>query len=456
MPDTMQKEKKTSRFGRLMANAARTWEYASAGVWKDTRRNVKINILKTLNLSVRSFLNSDLQTRACAMTYRTLLAIVPAMAMLLAIGRGFGFQNMLQGQLYRIAPGQAYIIDQILGFVDKYLSTASEGVFVGIGLIVLLWTMISLLSNVESSFNHIWGVKHGRPFWRKITDYTAMLLILPMLMICASGLQIMMTNTLRNIMQFSFLTPVASIFIKIASCVFIWLFFTAVYMLIPNARVKFKNAFIAGIISGTGFLILQWIFVSGQMYVSRYNAIYGSFSFLPLLLVWVQLAWVVCLSGAVLCYSSQSISQFSFAGEIENISADYRRRISLAITAVTVQSFIKNQPAPTVLSFVREYDMPARLVSDITDKLVQAGVLVQVLLDKDKEVVGFQPAKEPSALTVMSVDEALDNIGSNDFIPAFGRHFAGVDAIMDKIDEHRHTYGIDFPLSKIEITLPGK
>lgn len=454
--DTAEKTDKPSRISKIIAKAASSWRYVSAGIWQETRRSWKIDILKTLSLSARSFLNSDLQTQACAMTYRTLLAIVPALAMVFAIGRGFGFQNMLQGQLYKMFPGQESLISQALGFVDKYLSTASEGVFVGVGLIALLWTLISLLSNVESTFNLIWGVKQGRSFWRKITDYTAMLLILPMLMICAGGLQVMMTNTLRTILHFDFLTPVVSGFIELASCAFTWLFFTAVYMLIPNVRVKFKNAFIAGMISGTGFLILQWLFVSGQMYVSRYNAIYGSFSFLPLLLIWVQLAWVVCLSGAVLCYSSQSIFQFSFANEIEKISINYRRRISLAITAVVVQCFIKGRPAPTVLSIVKSYDMPVRLVSEITDRLIHAGIISQVLIDKEKELIGFQPAHDPSALTVALVNKALDNLGTGDFIPAFDKHFRGINATVDAIVSELQTSGADCRLSDIDIKLPEK
>ncbi len=445
---------KPSRISRIMTRSIDFWNYATTGVWKDTRRNWKINVLKTISLSARSFLNGDLQTQACAMTYRTMLAIVPALAMVFAIGRGFGFQNLLQGQLYKIFPGQHALINQMLGFVDKYLSTASEGIFVGVGLLVLLWTLISLLSNVEDTFNLIWGVKQGRSIWRKLTDYTAMLLILPMLMICAAGLQMMMTKTLQMFMHLSFLTPVVSVCLEVASWVMTWLFFTAVYMLIPNARVKFKNALIAGIFSGTGFLILQWLFVSGQMYVARYNAVYGSFSFLPLLLVWVQLVWVVCLSGAVLCYSSQSIFQFSFANDIDTISIDYRRRISLAVAAVAVQSFEKNLKPPTVLSLVRDYDMPVRLVTLISDRLVEAGVLARVLIDKEKEIVGFQPAHDTASITVASVSEALDNLGTSDFIPGFESHFAGVDKIVNQIQAARKASGEDCRLADIDIALP--
>lgn len=437
--DTTNTEKdsppKPGRFKVWLDKAVALWQYFSYGVWNDTRRTWRVNAVKTVALSVRSFMNADLQTQACAMTYRTMLALVPALAMVFAIARGFGFQSIIENQLYKIFPAQHQVIAQSMNFVDKYLNTASEGMFVGVGLVVLLWTLISLVSNVEDTFNSIWGMKTGRSFWRKITDYTAMLLILPILMICAGGLQILMTTTLQSIFHFSFLTPIIEGLMEVGSVVFTWLFFSAVYILIPNVKVKVTSALMAGVLAGTGFLILQWIFVSGQMYVARYNAIYGSFSFLPLMLLWAQLTWVVTLSGAVLCYSSQSIFQFSFEDDIANISTDYLNKITLALAAVIVQSYVKRRPAPTVISLVRNYEIPVRLVTEITDRLVDAKVIVRVLLDKKGESIGFQPAVDPASITVNSVRKALNHLGKSNFIPRFDTTFAGVDSIIAQLNQ---------------------
>lgn len=426
---------KKSRIAVWADKALGAWQYINYGVWNDTRRTWRVNALKTASLSIRSFTNASLQTQACAMTYRTLLAIVPALAMVFAIGRGFGFQNTIQQQLYKIFPAQHQVIDQCVGFVDKYLNTATEGMFVGVGLVVLLWTLISLISNVEETFNTIWGVKQGRSIWRKITDYTAMLLILPVLMICAGGLQMMLTTTLQSIFHLEVFTPMITAIVEAASVIFTWLFFAAVYVLIPNVKVKFLNAAMAGVLAGTGFLILQWVFVNGQMYVARYNAVYGSFSFLPLLLLWAQLAWVVTLSGAVLCYSSQSIFQFSFDDDIANISPDYRSQITLAIATVVVKSYVTQSGAPRVIDFVKHYDIPVRLVTEVTDKLVEAGVIVRVLLDKEREEIGFQPACDPSEITVNTVRKAINHLGKSDFIPGFTAHFAGVENIINTLNK---------------------
>ena len=243
-------------FSRLSDQTKHLWQYCSEGVWEDTRSNWKINTIKTLNLTVRSFLNSDLQSNSCAMTYRTLLAIVPALALLFAIGRGFGFQNLLQDELFKYFPSQHTALQAALNFVDSYLAQASEGIFVGVGIVFLLWTLISLLMNVEDAFNAVWGVTSGRSIWRKITDYTAILIILPIMMICSGGISILMSSTLQKFFDLEFLTPVLTVVLDCASYLFSCLFFTGAYMLIPNTRVKFSNAIVAGCLAGISFQFL--------------------------------------------------------------------------------------------------------------------------------------------------------------------------------------------------------
>lgn len=411
----------------------RWWDYFNIGVWRETKSSFRINTIKTLSLSVNSFLNTDLQTKACAMAFRTMLALVPALALVFAIGRGFGFQSLLEDELYGLFPAQRHAIGESLKYVDSYLNTASEGIFVGIGLIFLLYTLISLVSSVEDTFNGIWGIKQGRSIWRQITDYTAMLLILPVLMICASGLTLFMSSTLQSIFHFSFMTPIIGLLLKAASWMFMWLFFAAAYMLIPNTKVKFSNALLAGVFAGSAFMILQWVFVSGQIYVTRYNAIYGSFAFVPLLLLWLQLTWLVCLSGAVLCYSSQNIFQFSFSQEINNISPNYHRKVTVAIAAVIVQSFVKKITPPTRHNITKEYGIPVRLVGDIIDNLLAAGIINRVVISSKDETYGYTPAVEPSTLTLGYVLSALAHTGRHGFIPGFTKEFPGVDKVVNEI-----------------------
>lgn len=436
---------------RLISRATGWYEYAIGGVWSDERHTWKVNIVKTLNLSVRSFLNADLQNRAAALTYQTLLAIVPALALVFAICRGFGFQNLVQTQLMQAMPAQQKALETALKFVDSYLATSSEGIFVGIGILFLLWTLISLISSVEDSFDKIWGLAQGRTLWRKVTDYTAILLILPILMICASGITVFMSTTIQDAIPFSFLTPVVSTLLDLCSLMLVWLFFAGSYMLIPNTKVKFKNAFISGIIAGTGFLILQWLFVNGQIYVTRYNAIYGSFAFLPLLLIWMQLVWLITLSGAVYCYSSQNIFEFSFSNEIAKISEDYRWRIMLTVMTITVKRFVNGDKPLTDREISNQYGLPISLVSASVNHLLAEGLLLQVVEKSPDHGYGVTPAVDPSTITMGMVLRRLGSHGSKGFIPGFDNRFSALNSALDTIEEGALQRADRILLSSLEV-----
>ena len=447
-------EQKTSRIQKLIDKSISLYNYLTTGIWSDPRRTWWLNALRTGNLSINSFLNRDIQSQACALTYRTMLAVVPALALLLAIGRGFGMQDALQDELYKLFPAQHVAISYSMNFIDSYLKQSSEGVFVGVGIVFLLWTLISLLSSVEDTFNLIWGQKSGRSIWRKLSDYTAMLLILPELMICASGISLLMSSTLNAIFHFEFMTPVISALLEGAQCLMTILFFTAVYMLIPNTKVKFKNAFISGCLSGIGFLVLQWLFVTGTLYVTRYNAIYGSFAFIPLLLLWMQLAWVICLAGAVICYSSQNVFAFSLDREVETISNRYRDKVTVAVSAAIAYRFVNRLGPATARDLMDNFELPARLVTNITDRLCAAGICNRVLIPGEKEVYGFQLAIDPSQLSVGELRRELYNLGTSDFISDFNRNFPKVNEVFTRLDKALSDVADTVPLSSLIDDIP--
>ncbi|MDE6417716.1 MAG: YihY/virulence factor BrkB family protein, partial [Duncaniella sp.] len=355
-------EASEGRIARLTARISRLWEYCSAGVWNDHRDLLKVNVVKTLNLTVRTFLSTDLQTKACGMTYRTLLAIVPVLALLFAIGRGFGFQTIVQNQLFNLVPSQRQALEVAIRFVDSALAQASEGIFVGVGIVFLLWTVVSLLDSVEETFNEVWGVTVDRSIFRKLTDYLAICIILPILMICAGGLQVMMSSTIQRIMPEAF-SPLVEFSLDCLSVVLTWLFFMGAYMLIPNVKVKWQNALMAGILAGTAFQALQWLFLTGQLYVAKYNAIYGSFSFLPLMLIWMQLSWLITLAGALVCRASQDIALFSFERQSADISPRYRFEVEAALLTVVTDRFARGLPPVTPAELSHTYKIPPRLLA---------------------------------------------------------------------------------------------
>lgn len=424
-----------SRFAAHVAKVMAWWRYVSVGVWRDQRRTWKVNTVKTINLSVRSFLSSDLQSQACALTYSTLLAIVPALALLFAIGRGFGFQDLLKQQLYSYFPSQRSALDAAFNFVDSYLAQASEGIFVGVGIVFLLWTMISLLSNVETSFNSIWRVRQGRTFMRKITDYLAILLVLPVLMICGSGLSILMSTALRNLLPYEWSSSAVTLILDCASYVITWVFFAAAYMLIPNAKVKPLSAMISGVVVGTAFQVLQWLFLTGQLYVSKYNAIYGSFSFLPLMLIWLQLVWLITLIGGVLCYASQNIGQFNFSDDVDNISLDYRRSVILVIMAIICKRFVQQKRPLNSSEIAQTYNLPAKLVTRLVLDLHRVKLISFIAAPGELLEHPLQPAVDVSGLTVGEVIRRLQTDGASDFIPDFSSHYAQIIAESNAVTD---------------------
>lgn len=451
----MGKEKnKKPKLGNRMAGwrrkLMRVWQYVSTGVWHDRRNTLLVRAIKTLNLTVKSFMSSNLQSTACALTYRLLLALVPALALLFAIGRGFGFQNLLTSQLFSYFPSQRKALETAITFVDSYLEQASEGLFVGVGIVVLLWTLISLVGAIEDSFNQIWGIKHGRTLWRKITDYTAIFLILPILMVCGSGLTVFMSTAVEQYLPF--MTTAMSVLLDLASVVLIWFAFTGLYMMVPNTKVKFKNAFPAGMLAGIAFQVLQALFVSGQIYVSKYNAIYGGFSFLPLLLVWLQLVWLFTLSGALLCYSAQSISDYALESDVYGISFNYKRRIGVGILAVIVARYHQGLPPLTAVNIQRSFGIPLRLVQRLLGEMEEMKLLCRVIPGNNVELVAYQPAMDLSQTTVGQVLAMFKDYGSKDFIPDFDTDFAELTSLLKALDDQAIADG-----SKLlaDLTLPS-
>lgn len=438
------KQKQENLWERVMRNI----QYCIHGVWDDTRQLWSVKAVKIINLSARAFMDRDLQMRSCALTYNTVLAVVPALAMLFAIARGFGFQNLLQSELFKYFPAQRQALETALTYVDNYLAQASQGVFIGIGLVFLLWTLISLMSNVEDTFNHVWGVDTKRSLQRKFTDYTALFLLIPVLMVCSAGISIFMSDAVQHVFGANPMSPKLHRTLAFMPTVISWLIFTAAYYLVPNTKVQFKGALFAGILAGTLFQAVQWLFVTGQVYVSKYNAIYGSFAFLPLLLVWLQLSWLITLAGVVLTYAWQNFDSFAYHDKAKNVSQTYSNNIAIAVLTLAVKRFKQQQGALSRSELVHDYDIPGPLADRLLNNLQQAGLLTKVNTDdgKNEEDVAYQPSFDPDDFTVNKVTDILANMGNSNFIPKADSRFAELLAKINAIRDARQNAATDIKL----------
>ena len=415
-------KKEISRIERLKAFLNWAIHFITYDIWRITENEVSglkeiyINAIKTIILAIRGFQSENLQTRASALTYNTMLAIVPLLAVLLGIAKGFGFQNTVREELLDYFPGHQLELDKAFEFVDSYLAQAQGGVIIGIGLILLLYTVISLISSIEDTFNDIWQINKSRPWFRKISDYLALFVILPVLMTSSSGIAIFVSTLQNSFLQhYVFLTPIVELCLHITPYVFTSLAFAGLYIALPNTKVKVVNGLIAGIIAGCAFQFFQLVYISGQIWVSKYNAIYGSFAALPLLLLWLQLSWLICLFGAELSYASQNVKKFSFERDSKNISRRYKDFLTLLIASLIIKRFANGEKPYTADELSDSYRIPIRVTTQILYMLTELKIITEVVVGNDDRVIHYQPAMDINQISVSLLFEKIDRFGSENF-----------------------------------------
>ena len=269
-------------------------------------------IYQKLYLTIRFFTKKRVMTQASALTYSTLLAIVPILAVVFAIARGFGYNKYIEVWFREVLASQPQVADVIVSFVNSYLIHTKSGIFLGVGLIFMLYTVLMLVNNVEETFNQIWQVNNSRPIIRSFTNYLAMFFLFPIIIVVSTGFSIFMETVADRMDDFVLLEPVIHKLISFSSYMLMSLLFIVLYVYMPNTKVRFSCAIVPGILAGMAMHILQIVYIHSQIWVTGYNAIYGSFAALPLFMLWVQISWAICLFGAQLTYTNQNLNRFGF------------------------------------------------------------------------------------------------------------------------------------------------
>lgn len=410
-------EMKMRTFTLLYAKCVRFYKKT---LWEDTpvvhrhplRRFLR-GTARRIVLTVRAFFRERMQYRASALTYITLLSTVPLLSVVVAIAKGFGLGTLIEQEIKGAFASQTEVVETLIGFVNSYLSHTQSGVFLGFGLLLLLWTLISLTGSIETTFNQIWQVKRERSTFRKITDYAAVFFLLPVLLVVTSGLSIFVTSFIEDLPDVLLLRPTLLTALKLAPYFFMCLLFTAIYAFMPNTKVRLKSAFVAAVPSGIAFQALQFFYIHSQMWLSSYNAIYGSFAALPLFMLWCQISWYICLFGATLSYVDQNIGNFYYGQNYTRISRRFHDFLCLSLAASICRRFSEGrQAAYTAEDLAKEKRMPIRLVTDLLYELCRAGVLMEVANDEKGDQPVFVPARDPKLITVESLLGLLDSTGN--------------------------------------------
>ena len=391
--------------------------FVQVGIWHVKREDVKpwlyfiYGIVKKLLLAVERSTTKRMVNSASALTYSTLLAIVPIMAVVFAVARGFGYNKYIEDWFREALASQPQAAEIIIGFVNSYLVHTKSGIFLGVGLVFMLWTVIMLINNIEQTFNYIWQVKKPRSLFRTITDYMAMFLLVPIIIVITSGFSIFIATVSDNIEGYVLLAPVMRFFIVLLPYLFMSAVFVALYVFMPNTKVKFSCAIVPGILAGVAMQIVQLFYIHSQIWVSSYNAIYGSFAALPLFMLWVQISWTICLFGAELCYTSQNLEDYAFRAQTEDISHRYRLMLCVILASKVCKRFEQGGKPYTALDLKLETGIPVRIVNDLLYELMRVHVIIEVNGDEKGEEGCFQPAEPTSRLSVGLLIDRLESQG---------------------------------------------
>jgi membrane protein len=407
----------------MVDRTRRVINFIKADIWRIRARDLPrrkfwlLRLLRVVILAFRGFSTDKCSLRAAALTFHTILAIVPAAAIGFGIAKAFKFEAMLEERLNSALQGQEEIAQQIIDFSRDLLENTNEGVIAGVGVALVFWTVIKVLSQIERSFNDVWGIREARTIGRKFTDYVSMMLICPLLIVISGSATVFVagriTEAVEGVSFLRFFGPVVLTLLKLLPYCIGWALFTFVYVFMPNTKVNLRSAIVAGVVAGTLYQLVQWGYVSLQIGVSKYGAIYGSFAALPLFLIWLQLSWLVVLFGAELSFAHQNVETYEFEPDCLRASHNLKTLLALVVTRMLAVNFADGKPPATVAEISHRLGAPIRLTNDVLYELVDAGVLSETKGEAYKEV-GYQPARDIGKLTVAYVVEALGRRGSED------------------------------------------
>lgn len=410
---------------------------------KDARPTSSMMILRPMQILVeaaRGYVRNNCVLHASALTFYSLLSVVPVAAMAFGIAKGFGLEDRLEKQLLLRFSGQEEVLSKIIDFARTLLDNTQGGLIAGIGVVVLFWSSIKVLSNIESTLNTIWRAR-GRSFIRKFTNYLTILIISPLLVIVSSSVTVFIkTQVLAATERWAMLQaagPIITMALKLLPFGLIWLLFIMIYLVMPNTQVRLRSALIAGIIAGSLFQLTQGMYISAQVVVARYNAIYGSFAALPLFLIWLQLSWMVVLLGAQIAHAHQFMGNLATERDVRDSRQEDKKRCALSILRWIIQRFSDGSSPPTAERIAQHLTLPYTLVEQMIDHLRQCG-LISAVATEGSDDLAYQPAKDIHTIRIASVLDALDRVGRPAIPPHQQPEFDDVshaiEAIQKEID----------------------
>jgi len=365
-----------------------------------------VHYLQILALVLKAFRGDQCLLRASALTFTTILSLVPFFALTFAVLKGFGVHNKIEPLiLEKVAAGSQETVDTIITYINNTNMTSVGA----IGLVALVLTVVSVLGNIEEAFNVIWGVKETRSTYRKFSDYLSVVITGPLLLLAAVSIttSLQSQSLVRWLVEKSYLGDALLFLFRLAPYITIWLALVFLYIFIPNTRVRFKSALFGGILAGTIWQFAQWGYIHFQVGVAKYNAIYGTLSLLPAFMVWIYTSWLIVLFGVEVVCAHQNIR--NFRREARNSSYSHSRKELLCLTILEniAAAFHFERPPRTAIQLAEELDVSVRVVMELLALLMESGYI----LASAGENPTYSPARELEHISIMDVLETLRNHG---------------------------------------------
>ncbi|MGZ5007699.1 MAG: YihY/virulence factor BrkB family protein [Methylobacter sp.] len=374
-----------------------------------------IKSLKLILLSVQGFSRDLCSLRASALTLYTLLSIVPIIAMLFGIAKGFGFEKIMEQELIDKIPNQETMVLQLIDFARNMLDNAKGGVVAGTGIIILFWSIINVISDIEESFNYIWKIDKSRSIGRKFSDYLSLMLLAPIVLLISGSITVFLKTEITWLITYIQLPGIATwLVIKVLSLLPLILMsglFAFMFIFMPNRKISYKAGIIAGFVTGIMYALVQWIYLSLQIGVSAYNAIYGSFAALPLFIAWLQIGWMIVLLGCEIAFYLQNYENYQNSNKFSNLSFSLKKVIALQITHLVIKKFIDLSPPLTADDIAKKLAIPITIIQPVLLKLIASHIIIEFKNQDEYEV--YQPAVDVNKLTIVYVIDALEQCGQN-------------------------------------------
>jgi len=367
--------------------------------------------VRMLVVVMRQLLGGQLNLRAMSLVYTTLLSTVPLLAVSFSVLKGFGVHNQLEPILANVlaplGPRGAEISSNVIGFVENI----KAGVLGSLGLVFLLYTVVSLTQKIESSFNYVWQVDRLRGLAQRFSSYLSVILIGPVLMFAAVGLTATITShsAVQRLME---VEPIGHILIltgKLIPYLLVIVTFSFIYLFIPNTRVKLVPALVGGVVAGILWQTSGWLFASFVATSPNYAAIYSGFAILVLLLIWLYLSWLILLLGAQVAFYVQYPQYLTREPVKLQLSNRLQERLALQLMYMVAAHHYNNKAPWTLQALVQYLGLPMQPVHKVLRLMVESGFLSETC----DEQPAYLPRRDIDTIRVAQLYDAVRSAGEN-------------------------------------------